>query len=283
MLPDVLSLKKESLADKASSLGLQWHIARDTFSIKAGCKDAPLTKRGLLKQMMSVYDPQGMAVPATLTNKLLFRDLTPRKEEDPHCTAALRWDDPIPHQFKKQWDQMQTTCQDVESLEIPRSFYPAGHGTPVHQQLFAFADASDLAWCYVIYLRTINTDGCIQVVFVYGGTRILPKSVSIKGQLSIPRAELGAAKKLAEKVLEIETQLDLPNRQPTTYYSDSSVVLDWIKKASTKEPLKRYVMSRIQYILNVSSPDQWHYIPMEINPADLGTRPITVKDLQASS
>merc|ERR1711989_123824 len=49
-----------------------------------------------------------------------------------------------------------------------------------------------------------------------------------------------------------------------------------------KEPLKRYVTSRIQYILDVSSPDQWHYIQTELNPADLGTRPITVKNLQAS-
>ena len=178
---------------------------------------------------------------------------------------------------------MQATCRDVESLEMPRSFYPAGHRMPVHQQLFAFADASDLAWCYVIYLRTVTTDGSIHVAFVYGGTRVLPKSVSVKGQLSIPRAELGAAQELAEKVLKKETQLDLPNRQPTVYYSDSKDVLDWIKNPSTKEPLKRYVVSRIQFIQNVSKPEQWHYIQTGINPADLGTRPITVKKLQASS
>ena len=68
---------------------------------------------------MSVYDPIGIAEPATLTNKLFQRELTPRKEEDPHCTHALGWDDPIPHQFQKQWDRMQTTCLEVESLEIP--------------------------------------------------------------------------------------------------------------------------------------------------------------------
>ena len=163
VLPEVLNLKEGNPADEASSLGLQWHIAHDTFSIKAGCKNAPFTKRGLLRQIMSVYDPQGMATPATLTNKLFYRDLTPRKEEDPHCTHALGWDDPIPHQFQKQWDQMQATCRDVESLEMPRSFYPAAHGTPAHQQLFPFADASDLAWCYVIYLRTVTTDDSIHV------------------------------------------------------------------------------------------------------------------------
>merc|ERR1711873_324751 len=104
-----------------------------------------------------------MAETGTFTNKLFFRDLTLRKEEDPHCTCALDWDDPIPHQFQKQWEQMQATCRDVESLEIPRSFYPAEHGTPVHQQLFAFADASDLVWCFVIYPRTVPTDFSIHV------------------------------------------------------------------------------------------------------------------------
>ena len=95
--------------NKTTSLGLQWNIAQDTFSIKAGCKDVPFTKRGLLKQIMSVYDPLGIATPAILTNKLFNRELTPRKEEDPHCTHALDWDDPIPHQFRNQWNRMLAT------------------------------------------------------------------------------------------------------------------------------------------------------------------------------
>ena len=154
---------------------------------------------------------------------------------------------------------------------------------PVHQQLFAFADAPDLAWCYVIYLRTVTSDGSIHVAFVCGKTRLLQKSVSVKGQLSIPRAELAAARALAERVLEVEEQLDLPDRHPTIYYSDSRDVLAWIKNDFTKEPLKRYTVSRISFIRRVSKPEQWHYIQTGINPADLGTRPISVKDLQASS
>ena len=119
--------------------------------------------------------------------------------------------------------------------------------------------------------------------FVTGGNRVHPKSVSVKGQVSIPRAELAAAKELAEKVLTVETQLDLPNRHPTVYYSDSRDVLAWIQNDSTKEGLKRYTVSRIAYIRRVSKPEQWHYIQTEINPADLGTRPISVKDMQAST
>ena len=49
VMPEVLNLKESNPIDEATSLGLQWHIAKDTFSIKTGCKDAPFTKRGFLK------------------------------------------------------------------------------------------------------------------------------------------------------------------------------------------------------------------------------------------
>ena len=139
--------------------------------------------------------------------------------------SALGWDGPIPTHFHKQWDKMVSTCKDTADLSIPRHFYPPGHGKPVHQQLFAFADASEHAWCFVIYLRTVTVDGTIHVAFVCGGTKVLPKGVSIKGQLSIPRAELNAAVDLASKVLEVEKELDIPHLHPTVYYSDSKDVL----------------------------------------------------------
>ena len=111
---------------------------------------------------------------------------------------------------------------------------------------------------------------------------MLPKGVSIKGQLSIPRAELNAAVDLAEKVLEVEMELDIADLKPTVFYSDSEDVLSWIKNDTPKEPPARYCMSRINRIRKVSSPNQWHYIPTKFNPADIGTRPISVKDLKAS-
>merc|ERR1712148_94478 len=68
----------------------------------------------------------------------------------------------------------------------------------------------------------------------------------------------------------------------TGYYTDSLDKLAWIQNESPKETPKRYVMSRINYIRKVSKPSQWHYIPTAHNPADIGTRPISVKELKAS-
>ena len=137
-----------------TSLGLQWNIDDDEFSIKTEYKDRPKTKRGFLGQVMSPYDPIGMASPAMLACKLLQRRIFPPKDQDPHNTQTLDWDDPIPTVFHREWNQMINTIQEVQSLTMPRPFYPKNQGTPKEQQLFAFADAYDLALCYVIYLRT---------------------------------------------------------------------------------------------------------------------------------
>ena len=118
-----------------------------------------------------------------------------------------------------------------------------------------------------------------------GNTKVLPKGVCVKGQLSIPRAELNAAVDLAKKVLEVEQELGLPEEicLPTIYYSDSRDVLAWVQNNTTKETVPRYIASRINIIRKLSNPHQWQYIPTEDNPADIGTRPITAKELQASN
>ena len=64
------------------------------------------------------------------------------------------------------------------------------------------------------------------------------------------------------------------------YFSDNEDVLAWLN--NTKDTFKRYITSRRNRICTLSSPKQWRYIPTKYNPADLGTRPISVAELQAS-
>ena len=120
---------------------------------------------------------------------------------------------------------MLAAINDLRSITMNRSYYPNNSGIPTHQQLHAFADASDLAICYAIYLRTETSNGKIHVAFVCGNSKVLPKGTSLKGQLSIPRAELCAAHELAKKVHLTEIDLDINDLLPTKYYSDSEDVL----------------------------------------------------------
>ena len=187
---------------EGSSLGLQWNIQQDTFNIKTQIKPKPKTKRGLLGMMMSVWDIFGIAAPAMLYCKLFYREVNPPKEQDPHGFKNLQWDDPLPEQFDKQWEKTSQICQAAREITLTRPYYPPNQGTPVSQQLFAFADASDQALCYVIYLKTITTTNHTAISYVDGNTKVNSKSTYIKGQISIPRAELEAAKTLAERVYQ---------------------------------------------------------------------------------
>lgn len=80
-------------------------------------------------------------------------------------------------------------------------------------------------------------------------------------------------------MLEVETKLELPERHPTIIYSDSKDVLACIQNDSPKEQTPRYIVSRINSIRKIPSLTQWVYIPTANNPADIGTRLITVKGL----
>ena len=98
-------------------------------------------------------------------------------------------------------------CLEVQRIKVNRSYYPPGHGAPVHHQLHAFTDVSDLASCYVVYLRTVKSNGHVFVAFVCGSTRVLQKGSTYKRQLSIPRAEVTAAYDLATRIFDIANEI----------------------------------------------------------------------------
>ena len=55
----------------------------------------------------------------------------------------------------------------------------------------------------------------------------------------------------------------------------------WIRGQSRE--YKPFVAHRIGEICDKSNPDQWRYVPTDLNPADLGTRGMTARELTESS
>lgn len=79
------------------ALGVQWCVKSDTFRFRITIKDKPLTTRGILSIVSSVYDPLGFAASFTLAAKKLLQDLC--KEE------KLGWDDELPDSYLKRWEK----------------------------------------------------------------------------------------------------------------------------------------------------------------------------------
>ena len=61
------------------ALGVQWFVESDELGFKIVLKDKPLTRRGILSTISSIYDPIGMAAPILLPGKRILQDLCKAK------------------------------------------------------------------------------------------------------------------------------------------------------------------------------------------------------------
>ena len=78
------------------TLGIIWCIELDCFQFKIDVQVRPLTRRGVLSTVNSVFDPLGFAAPLILVGKQILQDL---------CRENCDWDDPIPDRLKSKWEQ----------------------------------------------------------------------------------------------------------------------------------------------------------------------------------
>ncbi|KAI4881114.1 hypothetical protein NFI96_016565, partial [Prochilodus magdalenae] len=256
-----LGLDKEALPVQRS-LGLCWDIDSDTFKFKVTMSDKPFTRRGVLSTVNSLFDPLGFAAPVIIQGRALLREL---------CTEAREWDAELPADKLNKWETWRKSLQDLSSLHIPRVYTQQSFSNATYTELCLFSDASSWAIGAVAYLRVMTTDGQCRVGFVLGKAKLAPQP-----EPTIPRLELcGAvlAVEMAELILE---ELDhKPNA--VKFFCDSKVVLGYIYNESKRFFV--YVHNRVHRIRQTTSPQQWHYIPTDQNPADLATRSVPASQL----
>ena len=85
--------RKEGVKDKDlfgdlpndKALGICWNIEKDTFS-KINLDRKPITKRGLLSMISSIYDPLGYAAPFVLEGRRILQLL---------CNKNVEWDETV--------------------------------------------------------------------------------------------------------------------------------------------------------------------------------------------
>ena len=76
------------------ALGVTWNIGNDCLSFQITLKDCPLSRRGMLSTISSIYDPLGLAGPFLLKGKLLLQQL---------CADKLTWDKEVPEAVRMEW------------------------------------------------------------------------------------------------------------------------------------------------------------------------------------
>lgn len=244
------------------ALGVQWCVESDTFQFRIVLQDKPLTRRGILSTISSVYDPLGFLAPVILTGRQILQSL---------CRDKPDWDDPVPEPLRHSWEKWRNSLHHLEKLKIQRCYKPHAFGELTSVQLHHFSDASDHGYGQCSYLRLTDDTGRVHCSFVMGKARVTPLK-----PVTIPRLELTAA--LLSVRISASLQEELEYDQITeVFYTDSQVVLGYIKNDARRFHV--FVANRVQQIRDNSTPDQWKYIETKENPADESSRGLSPQDL----
>ena len=92
-------------------------------------EDKPLTRRGILSTVSSIYDPLGMAAPFLLVGKRILQDL---------CRDAMDWDEQISEEYRSRWEKWKCELLQLDKFETPRSLLPDNFGVVTSRQVHHF-------------------------------------------------------------------------------------------------------------------------------------------------
>ena len=248
------------------ALGVCWDVQQDKLVFKVTMMDKPCTKRGILSQVSSVFDPLGMLAPYVMQAKALIQDL---------WTNSYDWDQEIDDEgLLKRWHSWLSELETLNGFQVSRCYFP-GPVLPIsHQvarQLHVFCDASLLGFGAVAYFRLDRGDGHIWCSFVMAKGRVAPVR-----QLTVPRLELQSAVMAVRLGDLIKKEHDVVI-ESTHYWSDSSTVLHWIRSESRR--YHTFVANRVAEIQDSTEVDSWRHVPGSMNPADVVSRGCSASEL----
>ena len=243
---------KQQLGTKPNEikiLGVPWDKTKDTLSVHIPVFCETLTKRTVLQALASIYDPLGFISPVLLTGKIIYRKL---------CDLKIPWDAEIPKELQKEWIKWKQTLNS--KIEIPRCIAQIRDHLS-YIDIHLFNDSSILGVCVVAYAVIHQKENVNQGI-------ITSKARLAKKNLSIPRLELVSAHMSANLAQNIKTSLSKLNLRKFYCWTDSTVVLHWLKDNGE---YKIFVSNRVAKIREKNY-IEWKYTPTKQNPADLGSR-----------
>ncbi|XP_071652615.1 uncharacterized protein [Temnothorax longispinosus] len=226
------------------------------FEFRVSLSDvAPNSKRSILSAIAKLYDPLGWVTPVTITAKIFMQHL---------WRARIAWDDAIPETLLPKWRELYSRLSHLSSLQIPR--WTGLRADNLRAEIHGFADASNVAYAAVVYLKVVSASGEITVTLLAGKSKVAPLK-----PLSVPRLELSAALLLARLIHFIRESLDLA-RLPYHCWTDAKIVLAWLKQHPSR--WKTFIANRVAETQSLLPRAEWRHVPTEDNPADCGLRGI---------
>ena len=115
---------------------------------------------------------------------------------------------------------------NLTTIQVSRSFSFVDDSLATYD-LFAFADASDVAIGYALYAHATTQDGRVKVTLLAGAAKVAPRTAT-----SIPRLELCAAVIAAEAINTADLALADTKFVAKHHFTDSSIVHGYLANTS---------------------------------------------------
>ncbi|CAH8641973.1 unnamed protein product [Schistosoma margrebowiei] len=219
--------------------------------------ERPLTMKGILFIVSSLFDPLGLIAPVCLPAKVLLQKL---------CKSQIGWDQPLNEPYKSAWPNWVKFMRQIGHVTVARGIKKRIDEPDAEVELHLFSDASEIGYGAVAYARVSYLKERPYCILLYSKSRVAP----IK-QVTIPRLEMAAAV-LSVRLSEV-LQRSLPNFFcKVNFYTDSTVVLYYIRNIENR--YSTYIANRLAVVHQYTKIEQWSYVKLSQNPADWTSRGI---------
>ena len=118
----MVNLELEQLPTQ-SALGMKWNIEDDKFvweiseKLMSAKSKKPVTRRGIVSVVYSLYDPLGFIPPYIMKAKLILQMLSRKK---------IGWDEPLEENENVQWTRWLDDLGKLKEVTVDRCFKPKG-------------------------------------------------------------------------------------------------------------------------------------------------------------
>jgi hypothetical protein len=259
--PSVVSLVLGQPLPIERALGVQWCVQNDCLKFRISLEDRPLTRRGILGTISSIYDPLGLASSFLLPGRNILQMIN---------QESSSWDVDVSEERRVAWTKWRNELPKLEQLEVDRCYKPKGF-KPVSAALHSFSDASEYGYGQATYLRQVDSAGNVCVALVMAKSRVVPSS----NTTTVARLETTACFVSAKTSAMLKDELDIDNLTET-FWTDSMIALGYIK--NTRKRFRTYVANRVNKIHDLTKRDQWFHVRGTENPADDASRGLDIND-----
>jgi hypothetical protein len=265
---DIMTTEESTYTTKV--LGIAWNIKTDCFVFNLNknafiklvkeCGHKP-TKRDQCSTIARIFDILGLISHCIIRGRILLQRSWKKQ---------LKWDDEISNEDHAEWLKWLNDLEKVSLLKIPRLRFDSHNISDASSlELHTFCDAGKEAFAAVSYL-VAKINNYRYVSFVMSKAKVAPIKIKTKTEISeMPRLELLAAliaARLAKTILDSHKDFKIE----TFFWSDSEIVLNWLKNDNIKLP--KFAVSPVEEILELTRQENWNYIESKNNVADIATK-----------